>query len=115
MSKVCFNKGLGFYEDNLWLNFAQNVRQQIPISVKIHAPRLTVNVDTVNFGKSLVDQERQVQFWIRNNSFSSTVWTIRIDDCDGVFHCDPTQGFIESRRNSLNKCEQLINVYFKAR
>lgn len=115
MSQLCFNNGSAIYESILWLNFAQNVKQQIPISVKTYAPQLTITADALNFGKSLVDQERQLQFWIRNDSFSSAVWSIRIDDCDSAFHCVPTQGFIESRQNSLNKCEQIINVYFKAR
>lgn len=132
MSKLEFDSESIFYKSFVCLNFANNIQQQIPISVKTYAPRLSVTTDLINFGKTLIDQERQLQFFIRNNSFSSAIWNIKIgrlnflflilflkkknlDDCDGVFDCDKKQGFIESKRKSINKCEQIINVFFKAK
>ncbi|RNA24355.1 Deleted in lung and esophageal cancer 1, partial [Brachionus plicatilis] len=118
VSKLNFGSGNSpvFYEDSLWLNFANNLKQRIPISVKTYPPHLVVTTDTINFGKILIDQQRHHQFWMRNHSFSSAIWNIKIvDDSDEVFQCDLTQGFIESRRKNINKCEQLINVYFNAK
>ncbi|CAF0775579.1 unnamed protein product [Brachionus calyciflorus] len=104
------------YTDEIIINFAKEIQQKIPISAKIYIPHLEATTEFIDFETTMVGQERQAQFFIRNHSFSSTLWSIRIeDDADQVFRCDSLNGFIESIKANKNNCQKTISVFFKAK
>jgi len=98
------------------IQFLGNIEQLIPISAKIYAPELKITKNLIDFGTSLVGQERCHQFVMRNPSYSSVLWNITIaNDQHSVFRCDSQHGFLEANKVFINKNEQLINVYFTAK
>lgn len=67
-----------YYQDFISVNFTSDVQQKKLVSVKVYCPRVEVTTKLINFGKTIVEQERQIQFSIRNNSFSAALWKIII-------------------------------------
>lgn len=70
-------------KDFVKINFSRDFHQPIPIGAKIYAPEIQVTRNAIDFGTTLVSQERQEQFLIRNHSFSSFLWNIVI----GYIYC----------------------------
>ena len=62
------------------INYTKDIEQPVPISAKILAPEIICTKEVVDFGTSLVGQERCQQFFIRNPSSSSLIWTIDISN-----------------------------------
>lgn len=103
-------------KDAIRVQFLGNIEQLIPISAKVYAPELKITKNNIDFGTSLVGQERCHQFVMRNPSYSSVLWNITIaNDQHSVFRCDLQHGLLEANKVFINKNEQLINVYFIAK
>ena len=104
------------FQDKIRINFSRNLEQFIPISGKVYAPELKITKTFIDFGTTMVGQERCQQFVLRNPSYSSVLWNITIaNDQHSAFRCDTQYGILEANKIFINKNEQIINVYFTAK
>ena len=105
-----------FIKDKIHIHFPGNFEQIIPLSARVYAPELRVTKTLIDFGTTLVGQERCHQFVMRNPSYSSVLWNITIaNDQHSAFRCDSHYGLLEANKMFINTNEQLINVYFTAK
>jgi hypothetical protein len=103
-------------QDNIVVNYSQNLEQFISINAKIYGPILNLSSSLIDFGSTLVEQERCQQIVLKNRSHSSVLWELRIeDDRHSVFRTEINDGFLQANKNYFNKDEQIINVFFKAK
>lgn len=102
--------------ENVVVNYSKDLNQMIPISAKVMAPELKTTKDFIDFGISLVGQERCQQFSLRNPSSSSFLWKIQIENnYSGAFDCNIKSGFLEASQFYITTAEQIVSVYFTAK
>jgi hypothetical protein len=128
-------------EDVVVVEFTEDMRQPVPLKAKIYGPTLKLTATRVDFGHALIDQERCMQIVIRNPSYSSVLWSLskgiflligclkvylcffmfiyfilfKEDDVHSVFRTDVSSGLLEGNKTFINRNEQIINIFFKAR
>ena len=112
-----FNKSSSVHlEESVVINYSSELSQAIPVQAKIMAPELKVTRDFIDFGISLVSQERCQQFSLRNPSSSSFIWKLHIENNENsVFNCNLKSGFIEASQFFVISQEQIISIYFTAK
>ena len=132
------NGSLATISDLIHINFSKNLEQTIPISAKIYGPDLRATKNYIDFGTTLVGQQRCIQFVLRNPSSSSIIWDLSIRNLNlslkilqsnsiilsffylennehSVFDCDIKSGLLEANKVFINKNEHLVNVFFTAK
>jgi hypothetical protein len=133
----------GRIESELIIEYSAVFQQRIPISARIYKPCLNIDRREVNFGTCLVGQERCEQIILKNNSMSKLSWTLRIgtlqfhiyssfflfyiyfcflflfsfleNDESIVFRADSYAQTLEPNKLKKQSCENIVNIYFKAR
>ena len=70
-------------KDEVKISFANDLASQtIPLSARIFLPELRINKSRIDFGRTLVGQERCQQFVLKNPSNSSLLWNLAIGKRD---------------------------------
>ena len=102
--------------DEIRLKFSNDIHQTVPVMARIYLPELKLDKHHLDFGKTLVGQQRCLQMLMRNPSKSSLLWRLKIDnDKLDTFETDLNFGFLEANKVYVSKSEQLINVFFTAK
>ncbi len=112
-----FNKSKCVHlDEKITINYSKGQNQIIPVQAKIVSPEIKVTKDFIDFGISLVGQERCQQFSLRNPSCSSFLWKIHIENNEScAFDCNLKSGFLEASQFFITSQEQIISVYFTAK
>ena len=112
-----FNKSKCIHlDEKITINYSKGQNQIIPVQAKIMSPEVKVTKDFIDFGISLIGQERCQQFSLRNPSCSSFLWKIFIENNESnAFDCSLKSGFLEANQFFITSQEQIISVYFTAK
>ncbi|CAF1531605.1 unnamed protein product, partial [Adineta steineri] len=110
------------WQEHLTVNFTQNeMKQIIPIDIRLYFPILSVNHDSIDFGMCFIEQTRQKELILKNLTGSSSAWSIRKvhannPDAYEAFRIEPKSGILKTQLNSKEKsAQQVISIYFTAR
>ena len=103
-------------DEFIHVNYSKELNQRIPITAKIMSTDLKATRDFIDFGLSLVGQERCQQFSLRNPSSSPFLWKINIENNhSNVFECNLKNGYLDASQYFVTNSEQIISVYFTAK